>query len=82
MSYFARVIIARDLDHDFILDRPPAEVQHKDPGVSAVDCCFALYRETWITLFYVLLDFATVHQCYLFSELINDCLLFKGNGRS
>jgi hypothetical protein len=61
MSYFARMIIAGDLDNDFVPDLALAQIQHKDPGVSVVDCYFALYHETWITLFYVLLDFATVH---------------------
>jgi hypothetical protein len=42
-----------------------------------------LYCETWITLFYVFLDFATIHQRYPpVSELINDGLPFNANGRS
>jgi flavin-binding protein dodecin len=70
------LIVARDLDHDFVPDLPLAEIQHKDMGVSAEDCLFAIYRDTWIPLFYVLLDFDTVHQLLPLSGQINDDMSF------
>jgi hypothetical protein len=56
------LIVARDLDHNFVQNLPLAKIQHKDGGISAEDCLSAQYLETRIPLFYVLLHFTTVHQ--------------------